>query len=80
MTQLIRNSNSIKDVSDGAPPNSRDNVTIPLGKLTQKSIDESAKPKAQTFICLACRILGGNQSNLNTGLQLKDAGVEFRTI
>ncbi len=55
-------------------------VILALEKISQSAIDEVVKLKPKTFICLDRLFAGNDQLKTNTALQLKDAGVEFRTI
>lgn len=55
-------------------------VILALEKISQKAIDEIVKMKPKTLICLDRLFAGNDQLKTNTALQLKDAGVEFRTI
>ena len=51
-----------------------------LEKVTQEGIDAVIARKPKRVICLD-RLFGGNDSlKTNTVLQMKDAGIEFRTI
>lgn len=51
-----------------------------LESLSQKSIDEIIKQKPGRVVCLDRLFNGNDQLKTNTALQMKDAGVEFRTV
>ncbi|HUI31940.1 MAG TPA: site-specific DNA-methyltransferase [Candidatus Acidoferrales bacterium] len=55
-------------------------IALALEKITQKAIAEVVKMKPKNFICLDRLFAGNDQLKTNTALQMKDAGVEFRTI
>jgi len=51
-----------------------------LESLSQKAIDEIIKQKPGRVVCLDRLFNGNDQLKTNTALQMKDAGVEFRTV
>jgi adenine-specific DNA-methyltransferase len=55
-------------------------VLLVLEKITQKAIDAIIAKKPKRVICLDRLFAGNDQLKTNTALQMKDAGVEFRTI
>lgn len=55
-------------------------VVLGLEKISQEAIAETIKMKPKSFICLDRLFAGNDQLKTNTALQMKDAGVEFRTI
>lgn len=55
-------------------------VVLALEKISQEAIAEVVKMKPKNFICLDRLFAGNDQLKTNTALQMKDAGVEFRTI
>jgi len=55
-------------------------VVLALEKITQKAIDAIIAKKPKRVICLDRLFAGNDQLKTNTALQMKDAGVEFRTI
>jgi adenine-specific DNA-methyltransferase len=55
-------------------------VVLALEKITQKALDAIIGKKPKRVICLDRLFAGNDQLKTNTALQMKDAGVEFRTI
>ncbi|HEY9165694.1 MAG TPA: site-specific DNA-methyltransferase [Candidatus Kryptonia bacterium] len=55
-------------------------VALALEKISRDAIVEIGKMKPKNFICLDRLFAGNDQLKTNTALQMKDAGVEFRTI
>ncbi len=55
-------------------------VLLALEKITQKAIDAIIAKKPKRVICLDRLFAGNDQLKTNTALQMKDAGIEFRTI
>ena len=55
-------------------------VLLVLEKITQKGIDAIIAKKPKRVICLDRLFAGNDQLKTNTALQMKDAGVEFKTI
>jgi adenine-specific DNA-methyltransferase len=55
-------------------------VILALEKISQKAIDDVVKMKPKKFICLDWLFAGNDQLKTNTALQLRDAGVEFKTV
>jgi len=55
-------------------------VLLALEKITQQSIDAIIVKKPKRVIVLDRLFASNDQSKTNTALQMKDAGVEFRTI
>lgn len=53
---------------------------IILNKITQQIIDEIIKLKPKNVIALDRIFAGNDQLKTNTALQMKDAGIEFRTV
>ena len=51
-----------------------------LEKATQKIVDAVIKEKPQKVIALDRLIKDNDQLKTNTSLQMKDAGIEFKTI
>jgi hypothetical protein len=64
---------SVYSVSNGE-------VLVALEKISQKSIDAIIAKKPKRVVCLDRLFAGNDQLKTNTALQMKDAGVEFRTI
>jgi adenine-specific DNA-methyltransferase len=64
---------SIYDIANGE-------ALLALEKISQKAIDEVVKMKPRRFICLDRLFKSNDQLKTNTALQMKDAGIEFRTI
>jgi adenine-specific DNA-methyltransferase len=54
-------------------------VMLALEKISQKAIDAIIAKKPKRVICLDSLFAGNDQLKANTALQMKDAGVEFRT-
>ncbi len=55
-------------------------VVLALEKISREAIAEVVKRKPKNFICLDRLFAGNDQLKTNTALQMKDAGVEFKTI
>ncbi|MEK7309216.1 MAG: site-specific DNA-methyltransferase [Planctomycetota bacterium] len=55
-------------------------VIIALSKISQSAIKEIIKLKPKRCICLDSLFAGNDQLKTNTVLQMKDAGIEFKTI
>ncbi len=55
-------------------------VILALEKISQKAIDDVVKMKPKLFICLDRLFAGNDQLKTNTALQMRDAGVEFKTV
>ena len=55
-------------------------IILALSKISEKAIKEITTLKPKKFICLDSLFSGNDQLKTNTALQLKDAGVEFKTI
>jgi adenine-specific DNA-methyltransferase len=55
-------------------------VLLALEKITQQSIDAIIVKKPKRVIVLDRLFASNDQLKTNTALQMKDAGVEFRTI
>jgi len=55
-------------------------IIIALSKISQSAIKEIIKLKPKRCICLDSLFVGNDQLKTNTVLQMKDAGVEFKTI
>ncbi|MFH2069639.1 MAG: site-specific DNA-methyltransferase, partial [Elusimicrobiota bacterium] len=55
-------------------------MILALSKISEKAIKEITKLKPKKFICLDSLFSGNDQLKTNTVLQLKDAGIEFKTI
>ena len=55
-------------------------VIIALSKIDEKAVSEILKLNPQKFICLDSLFEGDDQLKTNTALQMKDAGIEFKTI
>lgn len=55
-------------------------LVLMLEKVTQEGIDAIIAKKPKRVICLDRLFSGNDQLKTNTVLQMKDAGVEFRTI
>jgi adenine specific DNA methylase Mod len=55
-------------------------IVLALSKISEKAIKEITKLKPKKFICLDSLFSGNDQLKTNTALQLKDAGIDFKTI
>jgi len=55
-------------------------LVLVLEKITQNAIDAIIVKKPKRVICLDRLFAGNDQLKTNTALQMKDAGIEFRTI
>lgn len=55
-------------------------LVLALSKISEKAIKEITKLKPKKFICLDSLFSGNDQLKTNTSLQLKDAGIDFKTI
>ena len=55
-------------------------IVLALSKISEKALKEITKLKPKKFICLDSLFSGNDQLKTNTALQLKDAGIEFKTI
>lgn len=59
---------------------SQGEVIVALEKITQEAIDAVIAKRPKRVVCLDKLFSGNDQLKTNTALQMKDAGVEFRTI
>ena len=55
-------------------------LLLALENITQKAIDNIIIKKPKKVIALDRLFAGNDQLKTNTALQMKDAGIEFRTI
>ena len=55
-------------------------VILSIEKITQEAIDGIITKRPRRVVCLDRLFAGNDQLKTNTVLQMKDAGVEFRTI
>lgn len=55
-------------------------LVLMLEKATQKIVDEILKEEPQKVVALDRLFKGNDQLKTNTALQMKDAGIEFKTI
>src|SRR3989339_1853560 len=55
-------------------------IIVALSKISEKAIKEIITLKPKKFICLDSLFSGNDQLKTNTALQLKDAGIDFKTI
>jgi adenine-specific DNA-methyltransferase len=55
-------------------------IALMLEKATQEIVDAVLKEKPQKVIALDRLFTGNDQLKTNTALQMKDAGIEFKTI
>ncbi len=55
-------------------------MIVALSKITEGAIKEIIKLKPKRCICLDSLFAGNDQLKTNTVLQMKDAGIEFKTI
>lgn len=55
-------------------------VILALEMISQKAIDEMIARKPKRVVCLDSLFAGNDQLKTNTVLQMKDRGVEFKTI
>lgn len=55
-------------------------MAVILGKADEKCLQEIVKLKPRKVICLDSIFEANDQLKTNTALQMKDAGIEFRTI
>ena len=55
-------------------------IFLALSKINEKALTEITKLRPKKFICLDSLFSGNDQLKTNTALQLKDAGIDFKTI
>ena len=55
-------------------------IFLALSKISEKALKEITKLKPKKFICLDSLFSGNDQLKTNTALQMKDAGIDFKTI
>ena len=55
-------------------------LVIVLGKTDEKCLREIVKLKPQNVVCLDSIFEGNDQLKTNTVLQMKDAGIAFKTV
>ncbi|MBI4801195.1 MAG: site-specific DNA-methyltransferase, partial [Elusimicrobia bacterium] len=55
-------------------------MAVILGKADEKCLQEIVKLKPQKVVCLDNIFQANDQLKTNAALQMKDAGIEFRTV
>ena len=55
-------------------------MAVILSKADEKCLQEIVKLKPHKVVCLDNIFEGNDQLKTNTALQMKDAGIEFRTV